>query len=336
MNKRTVHLIWGTVLILAGLLFLAQNMAWLPTLSTLVWAAISFGLSLLFLVSFLISRPQEIGWLFPGFIFAGTGVTLSLVTYGVQSDLLAVPVLLGVALPFLVVFLLDRQKNGWALIPAWVMLALIAVVFLSTRVSGEVVGAVVMFSIGLPFLFVFLRDRSQWWGLIPGLILSGMGVVILLVNQAGSDYIASLILFVIALPFLLVFLWSRDNWWGLIPAGILTSIGTALLLFGRMQTGLRQAALLNAVILAGWALTFGILWLLRGSRPTGWARYPALALGVGAIIAVVFGASFRNLWPIIIILIGLLMIVFSLGSQSSQKEAQEAQSLDESESGAKS
>jgi membrane protease YdiL (CAAX protease family) len=65
------------------------------------------------------------------------------------------------ALPFLVVFLRDRNKWG-GLIPAYVL-----------------------FAVAIPFFVVYARNSQQWWALIAGGILAVIGLPFLIAEAAA-------------------------------------------------------------------------------------------------------------------------------------------------------
>ena len=98
-----------------------------------------------------------------------------------------------------------------------------------------------------------------------------------------------------SLPFLVVFFWSKKNWWALIPAGVFLSIAVVVLLAtNHIGTNGEQGSLPPAVMMAGIGTTFGILWLMRHSQPTFWAKYPALGLYAAALLALFTGERFQN------------------------------------------
>lgn len=125
-------------------------------------------------------RPKENWWaLIPTWVLLSIGIMVLLIGLGVLEDG-AVPlyVLSSVGLPFLVVYLVNRE-NWWALIPAWVMLSIGTMIFLiDARILNDLaIPAYVMFAIALPFFVVFLTNRKQnRWALIPGGILGVIGL----------------------------------------------------------------------------------------------------------------------------------------------------------------
>lgn len=315
MSKRYLNYLWGLLLIGGGFVLLAQNLGFLPELSPPVWMLITGGLSVLFFITYFLSGLQSWGWLFPAFIFGGTALTIFLGTTGINNSLVAAPILLSVALPFLVVYLLNRQEHWWALIPAWVMLAITGLIFLGDSANSDLIGAFFMFAVALPFLVVFISDRQRWWALIPGLIMAGIGVVVLLSTRATGETIGAVVMFAVALPFFVIYFWTEGNWWALIPAGIMSSIGVALLLFLPVDGGV-SPALFSGVMQLGWALTFGVLWLRRNRAPTRWAIYPAVILFLSAAATYIFGIDINTYWPILLVLLGFFLIFGGLRSRS--------------------
>lgn len=312
MRTRAISLFWGLVLIAAGGIYLAQSLGYISRLPLDLWTITTAVLSVLFFITYFVSGRDQFGWLFPAFILGGTSITLFMGQAGVEGSYMGAPILLGIALPFALIFLLNRSENWWALIPAWVLsvLALISVIF--EQVPGEILGVVFMLAIAIPFLVVFLVNRANWWALIPAGVMFVIAVITLLASRVSGDIVAPLIMLVIALPFFVVYLRSAENWWGLIPAGILASIGLTIYLTSRQDLNLQGGNDFTAVMLLGFAATFGLLWLRPHKEETAWAIYPAIILALGAVAAFLWGGGLGLFWPLLLIAGGLLILVTAL------------------------
>lgn len=317
MKAKTANILWGSILILAGGLFLAQSLGYLPMLSAQFLMIAFGGASLLFFLAYFLTGIRNWGLLFPACILGALALTIWLVQMGWSNSAIGAPILAAIGIPFLVAFALNRHGNWWALIPAWVLTVLTLFTLVADKVPEEVIGSLMMLAIAIPFLVVYFVDRSRWWALIPGGILGVLSVIPLLTLGANDELIGSFVLFVIALPFFIVYFWSVNNWWALIPAGVLSSIAVSLLLFGQNPFGARTAALINSVMFLGWALTFGVLWLRRSVQPTAWAIYPAIALAAAAILAFILGANMNLFWPLILIAGGAVILALTLRPRKS-------------------
>jgi hypothetical protein len=318
MKAKWLNVVWGIILILAGGIFLTQNLGWVKLESLQFWMLVFAGISLLCFASYFINGTDQWGWLFPGFIFAGVASTMFLADSGVGEAWVGAPVLAGVGLPFLVTYLLDRKENWWALIPTWVMGVLALITVIVDAVPGEVIGALVLFSIALPFLVVYLTDRTRRWALIPAFVLAAIGMIPLLAMSAAGNVVGAFVLFVIAAPFFIVYLWRRQNWWAIIPAGILTTLALVSLFSDVENISTRQANWIGALLFAGVAATFGFLWLQRKNANTDWAKYPAAGLAIVAVLTIIFGPQQQFMFPTILIISGLAILLYTLRKSASK------------------
>lgn len=131
-----------------------------------------------FLAVYLLNRKNW--WaLIPAYVLYMVGIMVFLIGLNVlQGGIIPLYVLGSIGAPFLLVYFLNRE-NWWALIPAWVMLAVgVMVALIDLRVLTDLaIPAYVMFAIALPFFFVFLRNRKEnRWALIPGGITAVIGL----------------------------------------------------------------------------------------------------------------------------------------------------------------
>jgi peptidoglycan/LPS O-acetylase OafA/YrhL len=114
-------------------------------------------------------------------------------------------------------------------------------------------------------------------------------------------------LFLSALVFTGVFVWSPKSWWAIIPAGVFASLGLCAVLESviphRAYPDTLTWGVYIWVFFLGLAATFGVLWLLRKSRRTGWAKYPAIGLLALAVLAGILGSHFDEVWMATMILV---------------------------------
>lgn len=179
------------------------------------------------------SRGTNVQWVWGLFlILLGVFFLLTQLVPGLNR-LVWSAVMAGVGLAFLSVYLSDRA-NLWALIPAYVFVAIAGVIALATIGFPEgLVAAYVMMAIALPFYVVYLRNRTRWWALIPAYTMTALAVLVLFpVRLMREELVAAYVMFAIALPFLYVYLRNRRHWWALIPGGIMVTIGVGLLVAG--------------------------------------------------------------------------------------------------------
>ncbi len=364
MRGKLSSIFWGLIFIIAGGLILADRLSWIDfsQFSTNTWVYIFGAAGLVFLLGYFVSGFRNWGLLFPALILGSIGLTMWLSDRGVEGSILGMPILLAIAIPFYVGYLLDRK--AWPLlIPAWVMTVIAFITWLGDKNQGPLIGALFMFAVTLPFLLVYLLDRSRWWALIPAWATFILGAVILISEHVDGNLVAALIMFGIALPFLVVYLRNRANRWALIPAMVLGAIGVIpliasvtagdwqgvimMLLFAAIfyfiyfrwtvnwwaiipagvfssialtifvsillpENSTMAEGITRGVLLLGFGLTFGALWLLRSKYTTAWARWPALGLFLAAILAFVVGAEENLMWAIVLLVGGVALVVYAL------------------------
>lgn len=150
-----------------------------------------------------------------------------------DSNLFPAAILFLIAVPFLAVFYRDQKEHQWALIPAYVLLAIIPIIlFEGSRLIGNFTATYVLTMIAIPFLFVYYRNRSNWWALIPAYVMLVIGfmVGILETDLMSDNFVPPYVLLAISLPFFYVYFRNKNNWWALIPGGVTGLIGLAFLI----------------------------------------------------------------------------------------------------------
>jgi hypothetical protein len=151
--------------------------------------------SLLFLGTYISDRKQW--WaLIPGLHILAIAIGVFLAEMDlVAGYIVATIILAGVGLPFLLIYLTDRQ-HWWALIPGIIMgMIAVAVFFEGTgAIGGEAVGGLVVGGVSLAFFSIYFVDRQHWWALIPGSIMGIVAFFLLLATAAEYIWPVALIL----------------------------------------------------------------------------------------------------------------------------------------------
>lgn len=317
MKSRWIAIFWSIVMIAAGMIFFLREMGVVSfdQLSTNSWVVIFAVASAFIFLTYFMQGIHNWGWLFPACILGAIALIIGLEDTQLGQTLSGAPVLLAIAIPFLVAFAFGPRRNWWALIPAWVMIVISIIVLLEDRINGNIIGTLVLYSIALPFLVVYLLDRNHRWALIPFAALSIVGLIPLLEYVVGGQILGLVVMFLFAIPFYIIYLWTKDNWWALIPAGVFTSIGLVVLLDylpfqSYQEDGYNRLG--SALLLAGVGLTFGVLWLRRASQPTEWAKYPALGLFTVSGLTLLVGENLQFFWPVVLIAAGGLILILGL------------------------
>lgn len=256
--SRKQSLVWGGLLIVFGVMSFVETV-FNPT--PWLWVAV-LTLSGLGVLAVYLTDRSEWGFLITTYSLWAVAILIALAVLDiVPGTFIAIYVLVAIALPFLVVYVRNREY-WWALIPAYVLLAIGAMLLLTewNILPDAFIATFVLTAIALPFLVVFLRDRANWWALIPAYVLLVVGIMVPLLdyNVLTDLWVPAYIMFAIAIPFFVVYLWDPKEWWPLIPGGIMAVIGSAFLL----SSG--AGRYLTAVVL----IVVGVLILTRQFRHT--------------------------------------------------------------------
>lgn len=316
MKSRLMSFFWGLVLVAAGAVFMLREAGMInfDMLSASVWAGIFAVLAFFFLLTYFLNGIEHWGWLFPALILGSISMMIFSSGTTLGEALSGAPIFISIAAPFIVAYALDPQNRRWALIPAWAMLVLTSVIFLESRVNDNLIGTMVLFGIGLPFLAVYLMNKTRRWALIPFGVLSLVGLIPLMELFVPGRIFDILIIALLALPFYVVFFLAKKNWWALIPAGVFTSV-LLILLAERLNlsiAGIPTGTLMGALMNLGLATTFGILWLMRDRYSTSWAIFPAGALLSVAVMVLIFGDLNNLVGPVLLIAVGAGVLAFAL------------------------
>ena len=182
MRWPALRILWGLLLVLAGILFLLNTMGYI-TIGEYLWAIIFVIGGLAFLSIFIADRKQW-WWLFPGFLLLAVGVIIILErTFpALPDDFGGMIALAGIGLVFLIIFLINTE-NWWALIPAGSMFSIALAIGLYQFLAGLEIGGIFLVGLGLTFGVVAFLPTPQGrmrWALIPAGILILVGTLVLI------------------------------------------------------------------------------------------------------------------------------------------------------------
>ena len=318
MKTKFIKIIWGVILIFLGGVSLANQLGYInidPFIEQR--AAIFFAIfSAAFFLSYFLSGVRNWGWLFPALIFAALALTINPILANSESPIIAFPILFSLAIPFYVGYFLNRKQWG-LLIPAWALSVLPIIPLLSERINPDLIGSLVLYSIAIPFLVGYLVGRRRKWALIIAIFFGFIGIFPLLNTFIHGETQGPVVMLLFTLAFLMIYSASKRNWWALIPSGFFASIGLVALLnnllpdYAYIMIGNVQIGVYRGLLFLGWAVTFGILWLLRASQPTDWAMYPAIGLLIISGLAVLMGKTFEIFLPAIVLLVIGAVLIFA-------------------------
>jgi len=204
--------------------------------------------------------------------FSLSGIVLLLFNFGVFARfepaaqyLLAALGVLG-ACGFFIAYAATKQE-WWRLIPAWTLLAVAGMVFLSTfpQINPGLYAALLFTGLSLGFVHIYALNRETfWWAIIPGGFMLVLGCVIALSSIVTRVETLGALLFIgMGLVFLALYglQGKHRHWWALIPGGI-------LVVFGLFVFALDQSGEGRGILLRWWPILLVLLGLLLALRTT--------------------------------------------------------------------
>ena len=172
-----LRILWGLLLVLAGVLFLLDITGYI-SIGDYQWAII-LGIGGLAFLSVFVSDRRQWWSLFPSFgLFIGAAAIFLDTAYPqLQGDIIGAFALGAIGLAFLLIFL-SNFENWWALIPAGVLLSLGVALGLSSFIAGLEMGGLFLIGLGITFGVIgFIRtpQGQMRWAFIPAVVLLLLG-----------------------------------------------------------------------------------------------------------------------------------------------------------------
>lgn len=312
MNMNKASLFWGILLIGGGALALVGQFGYLDQLPDSIWMWGFAIVSALAFIFYALSGFRDWGWLFPAGAFGGLAGTIGLATSNVDSAAVASPLFFGLLIPFAAVYLADRARNWWALIPGGVMLFIALTTLLVDTVGGEWIGTMFLFLLGLSFFVVYMNNRTHQWALLVAFILFVLSIAPAMASFGGdvAAYYGAIFLLAVGIPFFVVYSRSPEkNWWAIIPAGAMTTLSIFVGIAVSGWINGNQQGYANAFLMVGLAAAFAVVWLRHGKDWAKLVTYILAALAVASFFLTTFTEVF---WPIAIIIVGAYFLFTAL------------------------
>jgi hypothetical protein len=206
MSRFDLRIMWGMLLIVAGLLFLAQSLGLIPSAWGALWAVV-FGVAGLAFVAWLFVDRRQWWAIIPGLTLLGLAgvIVLSMLTPEENGGWAGAVFLGAIGLSFVIVYIM-RRDFWWALIPAGALLTLALVALSTSFMTGLESGALLFIGLGVTFGIVALvptPDGRMTWALIPAVILGVMGILIALALGSLLNYVWPIALIIVGVYILI-------------------------------------------------------------------------------------------------------------------------------------
>jgi hypothetical protein len=204
MRKFDLRILWGGLLILAGVMFLLQEINFIPSAWGIIWAFVFGVAGCVFLYAFWTDRKQW--WpLIPGLGLLSLGVLLLVDELFPGTEWVGAIFLGGIGISFWLVYALDRE-NWWAVIPGGVLVTLAVVAGVDSYVVGDTGGGIFMIGLGLTFFLVAVLPTPQGrmnWAFIPGTILLIIGIFLITPLMPLFNYVWPIALIIFGIFFII-------------------------------------------------------------------------------------------------------------------------------------
>jgi hypothetical protein len=210
--RREFTVLWGVLLIVAGILFLVQSLGTVGGEFTMdkawagVWSVFFAGAGISFGWVFLTEPPKSWWAAIPATTLLGLSVITGASALGWEGNgtWLGAFFLGMIGLSFWLIYAVKREF-WWAVIPGGALFTLAAVALFSQWVDGPTAGAIFFFGLALTFGLLALLPTEQGqpteqghmsWPVFPAVVLSLFGVTALFSANAAANYIWPLVLIV--------------------------------------------------------------------------------------------------------------------------------------------
>jgi hypothetical protein len=204
-------IVWGVLLILAGVLFLLNALNVIQ-ISDYLWAILFLFAGIVFLTVFIENRKNW--WaIIPGFVLIGVGLValFNLLIPEFPESLGGGIVLGSLSIAFILIYLFNRE-SWWTIIPAGVLGTLAIAITIEPWLSDLQFVSLFFLGLGLTFAILGLipnPEGKMGWAFIPAIVLAVIGAIFLFVG-GSIEYLWPVALIVGGLFILIrAFRWFR-------------------------------------------------------------------------------------------------------------------------------
>jgi hypothetical protein len=162
-------------------------------------------------------------------------------------------------LVFLYLFMTERNRYWWGVIPGLGLLGLAILILLDEffpGVGADLGGMIFLGALALAFWMIYFRKREFWWAIIPGGVLCTLALVTIVSSILGGGWAGGAFFVGLGLTFGLLYLVPTPHGrmkWAIFPAAALLVMG---LLITAATTGALDFLFAIALIVVGLYLLF--------------------------------------------------------------------------------
>lgn len=208
MKKLDTRIIWGTLLVLGGILLLLNNLiGLLDRLPFNLWGILMGLAGLIFVGVFVTSRANW--WAaIPGFTLLGISLLIGLERLFPRfADIWGGSLVTGgIATGFLLIYITQREQ-WWALIPGGTLLTVTFMIGLGGAIGEAAIPAVFFMGLGATFSLLYLLpppgQERLTWAIYPALSTLALGLLILALLTPLAGFLWPAVLIILGIYLLL-------------------------------------------------------------------------------------------------------------------------------------
>jgi hypothetical protein len=206
MKRTNLTLLWGLLLIVAGILGLVQAFDLIGSQEVwgALWSAVFAAAGLAFLWLFLKDLANMWWAVIPGLTLLALSALILAGLLGIadrNGAWLGGFFLGAIGLSFWIIYFV-RRDHWWPIIPGGALLSLGAIAALSTWIEGTVLGSILFFGLAVTFALIAVLPTPNGrltWAFIPAGVLAMIGLLIAFSFTTAINYVWALLLILVGI-----------------------------------------------------------------------------------------------------------------------------------------